>query len=176
MSIKDHLPSWLSWQGFKKKEKEKNQQHLETQVFTSLPLEKKINLPNLQCCLEGDDSLLRLLTHRNYTINKLNKTNKSRSDKSGILAFPSPLEPQTFLRVADIIPPAHLIACWTRVGCILLSGCLMRWRADQLRERGETNRTQAHPGFTNNTQQIDTDSKICLLKRAKKREGKNSRD
>lgn len=44
-----------------RKEAKKNQ-HLETQVFGSLPLgEKQKNPPNLQCCLEGDDSLLRLL-------------------------------------------------------------------------------------------------------------------
>lgn len=44
-----------------RKEAKKNQ-HLETQVFGSLPLGEKLkNPPNLQCCLEGDDSLLRLL-------------------------------------------------------------------------------------------------------------------
>lgn len=56
MSIKDHLPSSLSWQDKKQKQEGR---HLETQVFSSLPLEK--NPPNLQCCLEGDDSWLRLL-------------------------------------------------------------------------------------------------------------------
>lgn len=38
MSIKNHLPSSLSWQ---KKKKKRLNQHLKTQVFSSLPLEKK---------------------------------------------------------------------------------------------------------------------------------------
>lgn len=36
MSIKNHLPSSLSWQ----KKKKRLNQHLKTQVFSSLPLEK----------------------------------------------------------------------------------------------------------------------------------------
>lgn len=65
--IKDHLPSFLPWQD----EKEAARKHLENQVFSSLPLGKKIPLIS-GAVWRGYDTLLRLLrTPKPKKINKL---------------------------------------------------------------------------------------------------------
>lgn len=60
-SIKNHLPSSLSWQSTKRSKKKKTSTLKPKFSVHSLWGKNKKNPPNLQCCLEGDDSLLRLL-------------------------------------------------------------------------------------------------------------------
>lgn len=68
MPIKDHLPSCLSWQGTKRSSSSSEKAPWNPS-FQFTPPGK--NPPYLQCSLEGDDTLLRLL--RTPNLKKINK-------------------------------------------------------------------------------------------------------